>query len=103
MGKPQIDEAIDDAIIDDSFKNVANPVEIHRLGREDIVNNRPGDVLVGAVVDFAANGGFARPGNVPAEDGVKVSNAVKGRIDLDQAKDLATGQDIEAKSSEIKE
>jgi hypothetical protein len=103
MGKPQVDTTIEDSIIDESFKNVVSPTEVHRLGREDITENRPGDVLIDAVTKFAAKGGFSRTEGVQADDGVKISQQVDGRIDLELAKDLSVGVDAEVPAAEIKD
>lgn len=103
MGNAQAITTMEDSVIDETFKNVANPVEIHRLGREDIVENRPGDVLVDAVKAFSAKGGFARVEGVQIEDGVKVSQDAEGRIDLDLAKDIAAGVDLDPATNEIKD
>ncbi|MBY3151036.1 hypothetical protein HFO56_01160 [Rhizobium laguerreae] len=103
MGKPQADTTIEDSIIDETFKNVVSPTEIHRLGREDIVENRPGDVLIDAVTKFASKGGFSKPVGVPSEDGVKVSQDAAGRLDLEAAKDLAAGVELETQTVENKD
>jgi hypothetical protein len=103
MGNAQVITTMEDSVIDETFKNVANPVEIHRLGREDIVENRPGDVLVDAVKAFSAKGGFARAEGVQIEDGVKVSQDAEGRVDLDLAKDIAAGVDLDPATNEIKD
>lgn len=103
MGKPQVETTIEDSVIDETFKNVVSPTEIHRLGREDIVENRPGDVLVDAVTRFAAKGGFAKTEGVVVEDGVKVSQGAAGRLDLEAAKDLAAGIEVDGTTVEIKD
>jgi D-lyxose ketol-isomerase len=103
MGNAQVNTAIEDSVIDETFKGVVSPAEIHRLGREEIVENRPGDVLVDAVKAFSAKGGFARTAGVQIDDGVKVSREAGGRLDLDTAKDVAAGVDLDAASTEIKD
>ena len=96
-------EQVEDSVIDETFKNLANPAEVHRLGREDIVEGRPGDILVEAVRTHAAAGGFDRKGEMPAEDGVRTSTSAKGRIALDEARVMAAGVEAEIKTSEISE
>lgn len=103
MGNAQVNTAIEDSIIDETFKGVVSPSEIHRLGREDIVENRPGDVLVDAVKAFSSKGGFTRAEGVQIEDGVKVSQEAGGRVDLEEAKDIAAGVELDAASTEIKD
>jgi hypothetical protein len=103
MANAQANNAIEEIVIDESFKNVASPVEIHRLGREDIVENRPGDVLVNAVKEFSAKGGFVRAEEAEILDGVKVSQDAAGRVDLEIAKDIAAGVNHDAATTEIKE
>jgi D-lyxose ketol-isomerase len=103
MGKPQVDTTIEDSVIDETFKNLVSPTEIHRLGREDITENRPGDVLVDNVTKFAARGGFSKAEGVVVEDGVKVSQDAAGRLDLEAAKELATGVEVDGTTVEIKD
>jgi hypothetical protein len=87
-------------IIDETFKGLSNPSEIHRLGRPDIVDGRPGDALIEAVRLHAAEGGFARRDTAPEPDGVVVAEANASRISLDEAKRMAAGADAELKNSE---
>ena len=101
--KPMDDAAIEDSVIDDTFRNVANPLEIHRLGREDIVDNRPGDVLVDAVKRFSAKGGFAKNSTPETDDGVKVSIEAAGRLGIEDAKDVTVGAETEFKNSDAPE
>ncbi|MDW9478813.1 hypothetical protein GOB57_08870 [Sinorhizobium meliloti] len=103
MANAQVDTTIEDSVIDETFKKVATPTEIHRLGREDIVQNRPGDVLVDAVRAFSAKGGFTRKEGVEIADGVKISQEVDGRMDLDLAKDIAAGIELDGATTEIKD
>ncbi len=103
MGKPMEDTAIEESLIDDSFRDLVSPVAIHRMGREDIVENRPGDVLVEAVSRFAAKGGFKRSEKTEVEADVKVSVGVVGRIGLDAAKELVAGLDEDKPAVEVSE
>ena len=82
-------------VIDESFKGLVAPSETHRIGREDIETDRPGDLLVQAVKDHALQGGFARSAAVE-EDGVVVSQRIKGRVDVHEVK-AALEHDAEAK------
>ena len=103
MANAQVNTVIEDSVIDETFKGVVSPSEIHRLGREDIVENRPGDVLIDAVKAFSAKGGFTRADGAPIEDGVKVSQDLSGRVDLNEAKDIAAGVELDTPSTEIKD
>lgn len=103
MVSVQGNNAVESAVIDETFRNVVDPVVIHRMGREDIVENRPGDVLVEEVKAHAARGGFAREQSPAIDDGVKVSQAKEGRLDLEAARELAAGIDSEASANEIKD
>jgi len=47
-------------VIDDSFAGLVAPAEIHRMGRPDVKEGRPGDVLVAEVARFEREGGFKR-------------------------------------------
>lgn len=96
-------ETIEDSVIDATFRGVSAPQEIHRMGREDITENRPGDVLVDAVKRFTAVGGFSRAAEAAREDGVNVSISRDKRLDLAQAEDLVKGADNEIKTSETPE
>jgi len=57
MGKPAVNTA---EVIDDTFAGLAAPVEMHRMGRPDIEEGRPGDVLVAEVARFESEGGFKK-------------------------------------------
>nr|WP_250807935.1 hypothetical protein [Neorhizobium tomejilense] len=96
-------ETIEDSVIDETFRGVSAPQEIHRLGREDLTENRPGDVLVDAVKRFAAKGGFNRESGSLDNDGVNVTISNPVRIGLDQARELANRDDAEIKTSETPE
>lgn len=106
MAQPMktVDEtAIEDSVIDETFRNVVSPIEVHRLGREDITENRPGDVLVQAVTSFAAKGGFNRADGKTVADDVNVSIDANGRMGLDDAHEVALGANAEIKTSDIAE
>lgn len=57
MGERAVTEA---GVIDETFAGLAEPVEMHRAGRPDIEDGRPGDILVAEVRKFAADGGFKK-------------------------------------------
>lgn len=57
MGERAVTEA---SVIDETFAGLAEPAEIHRAGRPDIEDGRPGDVLVSEVRKFASEGGFRK-------------------------------------------
>jgi hypothetical protein len=46
-------------VIDLDFIGLSAPQTVFKIGREDITETRPGDVLVAAVRDAKANGVFA--------------------------------------------
>jgi cysteine synthase len=96
-------ETIEDSVIDATFRGVSAPQEIHRMGREDITENRPGDVLVDAVKRFAAGGGFTRAAEAVRDDGVNVSISSGSRIDLAHAEELVRSASVENKTSETPE
>lgn len=51
-------ELIDQQVIDETFAGLSSPSEVHAMGRPDLKTGRPGDVLVRAVSEFDAAGGF---------------------------------------------
>lgn len=103
MGMTNMEAPIEDSIIDETFRGLVNPSETHRLGREDIVANRPGDVLVDAVSKFSAKGGFSRKDGTKTAEAVNVSVANAGRVTLDIAQDLSKSSDLDSKTSELSE
>lgn len=82
-------------VIDETFKGLMAPSETHRIGRDDIDTDRPGDLLVQAVKEHALNGGFAKSA-VIEEDGVVVSQRIKGSVDVEDVK-ASIEHDAEAK------
>jgi hypothetical protein len=46
-------------VIDLDFAGLSAPQATFKMGRDDITEGRPGDILVGAVRDAKANGVFA--------------------------------------------
>jgi hypothetical protein len=46
-------------VIDLDFAGLSAPQTTFKMGRDDITEDRPGDILVGAVRDAKANGVFA--------------------------------------------
>lgn len=57
MGKQAVNAA---EVIDDTFAGLVTPQEVHRMGRPDIKEGRPGDVLVAEVARFESEGGFRK-------------------------------------------
>lgn len=55
MGKRAV---TDTDVIDDTFVGLASPAEIHSIGRPDISEGRPGNLLVEEVARFEQEGGF---------------------------------------------
>lgn len=47
-------------VIDETFAGLSRPAQTFEMGRPDIIEDRPGSVLVAEVRAFEADGGFAR-------------------------------------------
>lgn len=47
-------------IIDETFAGLAKPAAVHPMGRDDLVEGRPGEDLVAEVARFEQEGGFKR-------------------------------------------
>lgn len=58
MGQGSV-KTLDAGVVDETFEGLTKPHEVHAMGRPDIAEGRPGDVLVEAVRRFADAGGFA--------------------------------------------
>jgi hypothetical protein len=85
MTTTQANAVIEDSIIDDTFKGLISPLEVHSMGREDITEDRPGDVLVAEVKQFAAAGGFHSKAKLTQDDEVKTSINKTGRVSIEDA------------------
>lgn len=74
---------VEDLVIDETFRNLVDPADVHRMGRPDLGTGRPGDVLVEEVRSFASKGGFAGPAKA-VDDGVVVTRSSTSNVALDQ-------------------
>lgn len=93
-------EAIENNVIDETFKGLSNPSKIYRLGGESLEGERPGEALVSAVIEHTAKGGFTQSANHAASDdvvvsiksrghvGIEVANPVEETLDVDKKKDI---------------
>jgi hypothetical protein len=106
MKNAAAEQVIEDTVIDETFKGLVSPAQILGIGREDIGEGRPGEILVGAVVDFAAKGGFTALDNARTtedNDNVAVSVNKADRLSIQEVKDLASEKPDAGKTSDIKE
>ena len=55
MGQGSV-KTLDAGVVDETFEGLTKPHEVHAMGRPDIAEGRPGDVLVEAVRRFADAG-----------------------------------------------
>lgn len=49
-------QSVNKTVIDETFSGLLDPKEIHEMGREDIISDRPGAILLSAVSSFGAEG-----------------------------------------------
>lgn len=83
-----IENPIVDDIIDETFKGLSSPSATFDMGRKDITTDRPGAVLIDAVKNHTAAGGFSQHTPSVEEDDIITSQKNKNRMSISDLKDI---------------
>ena len=81
-------------IIDETFKGLTSPSEVYKMGRDDLSENRPGNVLVEEVKKHSAAKGFRKLSGGDELDDVITSQKHGKRVTLDELKSDAEIKDV---------